>query len=658
MEHTTAARRPLRAGDLPWLAGVDEDSVAIGADRVTVTGWLVAPGALDGTTVRIGDVVATVHWERASGPVPGLPARWPAWTWRAEAPMEQVGIVEAKVHAPDDTVLARHLVWPDTSYRVPLATGSIDFPAEDGEVDGDLAVVSGWLVLDGELASRIEVEVDGAAPQRARPMLPRPDVTETLPEVRYGGLSGYEARVPVAVAPGDSQRVSYRVRAWTVDGREWCSPVRRMTLSRRAPDKRDTNALRRGDAFVEQLVAKVKSDADARHVLVVTHSLRVGGGQFWLSELIKRLVGEHDLLVTLVSPEDGPLRAELEDIGVTVHVTGHHRIQNAVTYSSHVTELALIAAASGAGVVLVNTLGMFAGVEAAKKAGLPAAWVIHESFALPDFAYLNWGMDGLDPLVAQRWERCLADADSLLFVADATREMFLRWSRPSRCMTVRYGIDLAPVRKLTASSTKREARRELGLAEHGRILLTVGVSEPRKGHGPLLAAFERVRAVHQDAHLVIVGMHESPYCDALEDYVRLAGLADSVSLVPVCPDPSRYLLAADLFVNSSDIESLPRSILEAIAYELPVLAADVFGTREIISDGESGWLFSANDLNALTVALLRAMDTPPKLRAGIARRALAGVQGFLDAQHYGAEFATILTCLARGTGPDEDNSHD
>lgn len=639
--------------DLPWLAGVDAGSASVTAGRVSVGGWLVSPSGPDGSTVRLGGQVATVHWERGGTAVPGVPADWPTWAWRAEADGDHPAGVEATVTAPDGTELVRVSVQPPSGHRMPSPLGEIDFPAADADLTGDLMVVSGWLLLDGKLPSRVEVEVDGAAPQRARLMLPRPDVTSALPgEVRQAGLSGYEARVPLPMAPGERRKVTFRVRAWTRDGREWNSPVRYATLRRRPVDRRDAEAVARASAFTEDLLARVKAAVDTDHVLVVTHSLRVGGGQFWLSELLRHLAGPHGHKVTLVSPEDGPLRGELEELGVTVHVTGHHRVQDAVTYTAYVGELAMLATASGAGVVLVNTLGMFAGVDAAMRAGLPVAWVVHESFSLEDFAYLNWGMDGLDPLVRDRWEHCLAKADALLFVADATREMFLPWSQPRRCVTVRYGIDPVPVRQALHDS-KEDVRRELGLPERATVLLNVGVSEPRKGQAPLLLAFEQVRTTHPDAHLVIVGTHESPYCDALRDYVEAAGLTGSVSLVPICRDPRPWLRAADLFVNSSDIESLPRSILEAMAFRVPVVAADVFGTREIVSDGESGWLFVPNDLNALTVGLLRALDTPAAARERIAERALAGVGAFLDSAHYGQEFSTILKGLARGTGTEE-----
>ena len=47
---------------------------------------------------------------------------------------------------------------------------------------------------------------------------------------------------------------------------------------------------------------------------------------------------------------------------------------------------------------------------------------------------------------------------------------------------------------------------------------------------------------------------------------------------------------SDLLVCASDVESLPRTVLEAMAWELPVLATAVYGLPELIEDGETGWL--------------------------------------------------------------------
>ncbi|HVV18529.1 MAG TPA: glycosyltransferase, partial [Pseudonocardiaceae bacterium] len=132
------------------------------------------------------------------------------------------------------------------------------------------------------------------------------------------------------------------------------------------------------------------------------------------------------------------------------------------------------------------------------------------------------------------------------------------------------------------------------------------------------------------------------------DLVQRSDLSDSVRLVPVQRDPTPWLQAADLFVNSSDIESLPRSILEAVCCGIPVVASDVFGAREMIGDGRSGWLFEPNDVDALAVALIRACETPVEQRRDMAAAAYRDLSGWLDPTGYVTDYSEVLTKLLDG----------
>jgi glycosyltransferase involved in cell wall biosynthesis len=623
---------------VPYLAAVT-GSARRTRRSVAVSGWLACPGgARPEPTATIAGRRAVLRLEPHAGELPGVPAAWSAWRWEARADHDDADGDELLVVLSDGEVIVSRDVRTDGTL-VPAPRGGIDNPAQDAVVETDLLMVSGWLVLDDRLPSRIEVQVDSRA-VAARLMIPRPDLAAALPETPDAVLAGFEARVPVDLSPGESRPVEVRLRAWARDGRSWAAPVRSCTMRVRSAEPDEVAASRRAMAVTARLLAADPPVADPRHVLVVAHSLRVAGGELWLAELLNRLVRDHGLTVTVVAPEDGALRPELEALGIGVRLIGNRRVAEALDYESYVTELSLLMRGSGAGVVLVNTLGFFAGVDAALRAELPVAWAIHESFTLPDFAYLNWGPRGLAPTVHARWLHCLAHANALVFVADATRELFLPHADPARCLTVRYGIDTGYL--TAAGESTADLRESLGVPRDAQVLLNVGVSEPRKGHGPLLAAFDVVRRRHPDTQLVIVGLHDSPYCEALRDRVARRGLNGQVSLVPIVRDPLPWFRIADLFVNCSDIESLPRTILEAMALRLPVVATDVFGARELITDGESGWLCQPNDLNALIVGLLRALDTSRAERALVADRAHAHVEPLLDPAGYGAEFAKLL----------------
>jgi glycosyltransferase involved in cell wall biosynthesis len=70
------------------------------------------------------------------------------------------------------------------------------------------------------------------------------------------------------------------------------------------------------------------------------------------------------------------------------------------------------------------------------------------------------------------------------------------------------------------------------------------------------------------------------------------------------------LRAARIFVHPSWAESFPYVILEAMSVGLPIVASDVGGIGEALSDGDGGLLVAAGDARALARALLELLEDP------------------------------------------------
>jgi glycosyltransferase involved in cell wall biosynthesis len=120
-----------------------------------------------------------------------------------------------------------------------------------------------------------------------------------------------------------------------------------------------------------------------------------------------------------------------------------------------------------------------------------------------------------------------------------------------------------------------------------------------------------------------------------------------MQLIPLTPDVQDWYGMADLLVCASDVESLPRTVVEAMAWELPVLATDVFGLPEIVREGETGWLCPPRDVEALAVGLERALasSAEERLRMGRAGRAL--VEGRHSLSEYGKRIGELIGEYAR-----------
>src|SRR5262249_9390813 len=87
-----------------------------------------------------------------------------------------------------------------------------------------------------------------------------------------------------------------------------------------------------------------------------------------------------------------------------------------------------------------------------------------------------------------------------------------------------------------------------------------------------------------------------------------------------------FLMSLDLFIMPSRSEAWGLAALEAMVHGVPVVASNIQGLAEIVSDGESGWLIPPGDPHALASAIARAASDPAGLRtAGAAARRRASL---------------------------------
>lgn len=169
----------------------------------------------------------------------------------------------------------------------------------------------------------------------------------------------------------------------------------------------------------------------------------------------------------------------------------------------------------------------------------------------------------------------------------------------------------------------RDLRLKLEIASDAPVVLFAGKFAPNKQPLALLSAFAALN--HPAAVLLFVGDGE-----LREPLLRAAAASGArVKFLPFANQsemPSRYL-AADLFVLPSrgNYETWGLAVNEAMHMGLPCLVSDRVGCqRDLVTDGETGWVFAADDHDALRATLARALtalaENPAALRQRIADR--------------------------------------
>jgi len=92
--------------------------------------------------------------------------------------------------------------------------------------------------------------------------------------------------------------------------------------------------------------------------------------------------------------------------------------------------------------------------------------------------------------------------------------------------------------------------------------------------------------------------------------------------------------------------------VEAMAFEVPVLASDVFGHPDVIEDGRTGWLCAPRDVASLAAALDRVLATAPEERARVGRAGSELVRRRHDPVAHIERLTALLGGLA--ANPDAD----
>jgi D-inositol-3-phosphate glycosyltransferase len=537
------------------------------------------------------------------------------------------------------------------------ARGGLARP-DGSRIPRDALRVSGWAIFASESVSRVDVLVNGSLVGHARIGIQRPKLEgDGNPEA---ATAGFDLRIPPSSIPVGVNRATVEAVVIGENGSQFrlapphaielTSPI--MALSEQEVQEARPRAGRGGPvAEVDLGPSRRRSNgASAEGVIKVAafaHSLDTGGAQRTLLEQLKRLQETGRFAATVIAPSPGALQVQFEELGIPVHVTGHFPIAGVDEYEDRLGETAAWVDAQQPDAIIANTLGAFIGVDVATRLDVPSAWIIHESYELPVWWQMMAGETAPDAYIRSRCSEALRATDAAIFPADATRVLFEPYIDRARMFTAPCGVEFADLDAYQRQIDVSDARRQLGVDPDSTLVLSLGIMEPRKGQSVLARAWARINRRHPNAELALVGATDSPYCNGVRRYVAAAGISNSCRLVPPTSDPWAWHAAADFFVLSSDIESAPVVLAEAMAFETPPVATAVFGVAELIRNHHDGFLCEPNDVDDLARTLDRVLGLDQEQLRGIAVSGSRRAREHHDPDRFATRLGRLLEGLAR-----------
>ena len=214
---------------------------------------------------------------------------------------------------------------------------------------------------------------------------------------------------------------------------------------------------------------------------------------------------------------------------------------------------------------------------------------------------------------------------------------------PRRIHVIPPGL---PTGRFDQPMSRVEARSLLGLSADAYVVGTVGRLAKQKRHDLLIRAASICATDIEELRLVIFGEGElRSETESLADDL----LPDRVVFAGQQPDVPRLLPAIDVFCLTSDYEGLSFALLEAMATGLPIVATDVQGSGEALTDGRTGLLAPAGSADGIASAISR-LHADPDRAAAIGRRARETYMA-----HYTDDLMVERTMSLYGSLIDETN---
>jgi glycosyltransferase involved in cell wall biosynthesis len=192
-------------------------------------------------------------------------------------------------------------------------------------------------------------------------------------------------------------------------------------------------------------------------------------------------------------------------------------------------------------------------------------------------------------------------ADTVICVSSAVERHFSGRGR-ARIVVIPDGVEVPPA---------REHARD-GFRDPLRLCLVGGVAGRRgKGQDIAVEALGRLDGLGVRATLDLVGPVDSPdFAEELQRRADALGVGERLRVRGWVDDAGRELAKADIVLLCSRAEALPLTVMEALARERPVVATDVGGVRELVTDGETGFVVERENPDAVADAVVRLTQDP------------------------------------------------
>jgi len=218
----------------------------------------------------------------------------------------------------------------------------------------------------------------------------------------------------------------------------------------------------------------------------------------------------------------------------------------------------------------------------------------------------NWRKRNI--LVNLLYALTVVQVQRIIAISEAVKRCLIEIGNvdPKKIEVLYDGVDLQEFRP---RNIDHELRRSLHLEDASPIVGCIGRLDPRKGHCYVIQALSKLSSDYPNIRLILVG--DGDQRERLTKLGQQLGVAEKIMFVGTQKDVRRYLSLLDVFVLPSLQEALSISLIEAMAMGKAVLATNVGGIPEVVTDGEDGLLVPSHNEQRLAEGIRVLIENKP-----------------------------------------------
>jgi len=248
--------------------------------------------------------------------------------------------------------------------------------------------------------------------------------------------------------------------------------------------------------------------------------------------------------------------------------------------------------------IFFNHWACFSLTELIKKSGKPVIWIVR-----------NYWKGILERHGLNKFHFSIPE--KIIFVSDWTRQSLSDLKTQNNFLTIYHGIEIQKIQKFIQENNKNVIREKWGFSKNDIIITLVGRFQEIKGQDVFI---EMARIMLQsntfNLRFLIVGFGPEKELQKIQSLIKKYNLQSKVHVIVLPENIYEIYLISDIFVSCSIEEAFGLAIMEAMAFNLPIIAVNGGGVPEQIEDGINGILIPPGDPITLSKKIEFLLNNP------------------------------------------------